>query len=216
MPTRSRDTATRRLPSRKSHAALLLIDVINDLDFEEVDEFLKQALPMARRLADLKRRASRAGIPCIYVNDNFDQWKSDFRHTIEHCERSRHGQVARLLRPRSSDYFVLKPKHSGFYATTLDLLLEYLATRSLIITGIAANICVLFTANDAYMRDYRIHVPADCVASNTAADTQYSLRQMRDILKADTRDSRQIELGRLVARGRNQNSRTPRRLLAAQ
>ena len=88
-------------------------------------------------------------------------------------------------RPAESDYFVLKPKHSGFYATTLDPLLEYLQADKLILTGIAANICVIFTANDAYMRDYTLFVPSDCVASNTAADTEYSLRQIKSILKGD-------------------------------
>ena len=181
--------------------ALLLIDVINDLDFEDADALLRQAMPMARRLAALKRRAAGKDIPCVYVNDNFGQWRSDFRHTIEHCARSRGGGLVRLLRPRESDYFVLKPKHSGFHATTLDLLLEYLGADTLIITGIAANICVLFTANDAYMRDYKVYVPSDCVASNTAQETDYSLRQMKTILKADTRESRRIDFSEMLASG---------------
>lgn len=192
-----------RLQSVSPGVALLLVDVINDLDFEDADALLDQAVPMAYRLASLKRRASREDIPWIYVNDNFGQWKSDFRQTVQHCERSPRGKVSRLLRPGEKDYFVLKPKHSGFYATTLDLLLEYLQTRALIITGIAANICVLFTANDAYMRDYQIYVPPDCVASNTLTETRYSLRQMHSILKADISDSRQLKLGAMIAATRS-------------
>jgi nicotinamidase-related amidase len=176
--------------------ALLLIDVINDLDFDGADALLRQALPMAQRVARLKRAASRLQIPAVYVNDNFGQWKSDFRHTVEHCcdANSRGAEISRMLRPAESDYFVLKPKHSGFYATTLDLLLEHLQANTLILTGIAANICVLFTANDAYMRDYKLFVPSDCVASNTAEETEYSLLQMKNILKADVRDSDEIDL----------------------
>ena len=179
-----------------SSVALLLIDVINDLNFGSADELLVQALPMARKIAALKREAAQLQIPTIYVNDNFGQWKSDFRHTVEHCcaGNSRGREISRALRPEADDFFVLKPKHSGFYATTLDLLLEYLKTDTLILTGIAANICVLFTANDAYMRDYRLLVPSDCVASNSEQDTQYSLRQMKAILKADIRPSTEIEL----------------------
>jgi nicotinamidase-related amidase len=179
-----------------SSVALLLIDVINDLNFGSADELLVQALPMARKIAALKREAAQLQIPTIYVNDNFGQWKSDFRHTVEHCcaGNSRGREISRALRPEADDFFVLKPKHSGFYATTLDLLLEYLKTDTLIIAGIAANICVLFTANDAYMRDYRLLVPSDCVASNSEQDTQYSLRQMKAILKADIRPSTEIEL----------------------
>jgi nicotinamidase-related amidase len=185
-----------------SSVALLLIDVINDLDFDRADELLLQALPMAKKIAALKRDAAQRQIPTVYVNDNFGQWKSDFRHTIEHCcaGNSRGREISRALRPEASDYFVLKPKHSGFYATTLDVLLEYLKVDTLIITGIAANICVLFTANDAYMRDYRLFVPSDCVASNSAQETDYSLRQMKTVLKADIRPSREIDLKALNER----------------
>ncbi len=79
-----------------------------------------------------------------------------------------------------------KPKHSGFYSTTLDTLLRYLGTKVVILTGMAANICVLFTANDAYMRDFHLVIPRDCVASNTIAENDYAPEQMRKILKADT------------------------------
>ena len=181
---------------RIARTALLLIDVINDLDFDQADELLVQARPMARRLASLKRKASVLEIPVIYVNDNFGQWKSDFRQTVEHCcgNSSIGAEISGMLRPADSDYFVLKPKHSGFYATTLDVLLEYLGVETLVLTGIATNICVLFTANDAYMRDYKLFVPSDCVAANTAEDTAYSLRQMKMILKADIRESINIDL----------------------
>ena len=178
--------------------ALLLIDVINDLNFSNAGVLLKRALPMAYRLAELKRSALEKAIPIIYVNDNFGQWKSDFRQIVKHCARSRGGPITRLLAPDESDYFVLKPKHSGFYATNLDLLLKYLGTQTLIITGIAADICVLFTANDAYMRDYELYVPADCVAANTSRQEKYSLNQMRTVLKADIRDSSAINLDQLA------------------
>jgi nicotinamidase-related amidase len=167
--------------------ALLLIDVINDLAFEGSDALVAQAEPMAAALARLKRRATSAGVPAIYINDNFGQWRSDFRRTVAHCTaRSSPGhRVSRRLRPTARDSFVLKPKHSGFFDTTLDTLLETLRVRRLILTGIAGNICVLFTANDAYMREYRIFAPADCIVSNTAALNDYALRQIRTVLKAN-------------------------------
>jgi nicotinamidase-related amidase len=124
-----------RLSSHEHSAvALLLIDVINDQGFEDADALLRQALPMAHRLAILKRKAAKLQIPIVYVNDNLGHWKSDFRHTVEHCcsDSSRGAAISRMLRPADTDYFVLKPKHSGFYATTLDLLLEYLHAESLI------------------------------------------------------------------------------------
>ena len=180
----------------KSDFALLLIDVINDLDFPEANQLLRHARPMARRISRLKERAKKAGVPVIYVNDNFGRWQSDFRRQVQHCLRgeSRGREIVRLLRPEEDDYFVLKPKHSGFFSTTLETLLRYLGSKTLIITGIAGNFCVLFTANDAYMRDYDLIIPSDCTASNSAAENKEALALMRKFLKADTRPLAKIRL----------------------
>jgi nicotinamidase-related amidase len=186
----------------KARVALLLVDVINDFNFPEADQLLRFALPMARRLAEFKRAAAEHGIPAIYVNDNFGRWRSDFSAQVDHCRR-RGGPVREIvdaLAPSENDYFVLKPKRSGFFATTLDTLLKYLGAESLIITGVATNICVLFTANDAYMRDYKLFVPSDCVAANTERDNDYALRQIADILKARVRPSKELDLASLMAR----------------
>src|SRR5207248_3332921 len=125
----------------------------------------------------LKRRAKAAGIPAIYVNDNFGRWRSNFNNQVEHCLHDGVlGQpIAELLKPDDDDYFVLKPKHSGFYCTVLDILLDYLQVRTVILAGIAANICVLFTANDVYLRDLQLFVPSDCVASNTKPENDAAL-----------------------------------------
>jgi nicotinamidase-related amidase len=179
----------------KHKFALLLIDVINDFDFPEAERLLRYARPMARNLLRLKRRAQKAGVPVIYVNDNFGRWKSDFRHTVDHCALQGRGRdVVTLLRPEESDYFVLKPKHSGFFSTTLETLLRYLEAQTLILTGIAGNFCVLFTANDAYMRDFNLFVPSDCTVSNTKKENGSALWLMRKFLKADTRLSSRIAL----------------------
>src|SRR4051812_47287080 len=188
----------------KSDIALLLIDVINDLDFPEANALLRYARPMARKLLRLKQRARKAGIPVIYVNDNFGRWQSDFRRQVQHClrEDSRGHEIVSLLRPEEDDYFVLKPKHSGFFSTTLETLLRYLGSKKLILTGIAGNFCVLFTANDAYMRDYDLVIPSDCTASNTAEENREALGLMKKFLKADTRVSTKLRLPRVRKRRR--------------
>jgi nicotinamidase-related amidase len=180
----------------KSDVALLVIDVINDLDFPEANQLLRYARPMARKLVRLKQRAKKADVPVIYVNDNFGRWRSDFRRQVAHClrEESRGRELASLLQPDEDDYFVLKPKHSGFFSTTLDTLLRYLGVKKLIVTGISGNFCVLFTANDAYMRDYDLIIPSDCTASNTAEENRQALVLMRKFLKADTRPSNKLRL----------------------
>jgi nicotinamidase-related amidase len=184
-----------------SNTALLLIDVVNDMAFPGSEALVAQAEPMSRRLAALKRRATRAGVPVVYVNDNFGQWRSDFRRTVAHCtSRSSPGRlVSTRLKPTSRDFFVLKPKHSGFYDTTLDTLLSDLKVRRVIVTGIAGNICVLFTANDAYMRGLRIYAPADCVVSNTAEDNDHALRQIEIVLKGRTEPSTELTFAKTAA-----------------
>jgi len=185
-----------------SDVALLLLDVINDLEWEGGALLLEHALPMARNLAALKRQARAAGIPAIYVNDNYGRWQSDFSRLIEHCmqEGVRGRPVVERLLPEERDYFVLKPKHFGFFSTTLDVLLDYLKARTLIITGVAGNICVLFTANDAYMRDFNLVVPADCVASNEPEDSRHALQQIRKVLKAEISPSTALDLEALKRR----------------
>ncbi|HVG34497.1 MAG TPA: isochorismatase family cysteine hydrolase [Pyrinomonadaceae bacterium] len=183
----------------KAEVALLLIDVINDLEFEEGEQLLKYALPMAEKIAALKEKARQAGIPAVYVNDNFGKWQSDFSKLLKHCldEDVCGKPLVQLLKPEEDDYFVLKPKHSGFFSSTLDTLLEYLQARTLILTGLAGNICVLFTANDAYMRDFNLVVPSDCVASNRAEENAHALELMKTVLKADTRPSTELDFEEL-------------------
>lgn len=176
--------------------AVLLVDVINPLDFPEADELLAHALPMAERIAELKQRAKQARVPIIYANDNFGRWRSDLRAVVDRCREpgTKGRELVEMLLPDEEDYFVLKPKHSAFYSTTLDTLLRYLGTRTLVIAGLAGNICVLFTANDAYMRDFKLFIPRDCVASNTAAENDAVLAQMAKVLKADTRPVAELDL----------------------
>lgn len=178
-----------------SSVALILIDLINDFEFDGADEMFKNTLAIAQPIAKLKKNANAAGIPVIYVNDNFGKWQSDFRKLVEHCleDNVKGKPIAKLLTPDDRDYFVLKPKHSAFYSTSLDLLLRYLKTETLILTGIAGNICVLFTASDGYMRDFNLVIPQDCVASETEADNQHALAYMSKVLKADIRPSTDID-----------------------
>jgi nicotinamidase-related amidase len=182
-----------------SPVALLLIDVINDLEFEGGEKLLRHALPTARRIAAFKKRCVDAGIPAIYVNDNFGKWRSDFKKLISHCldDNTRGREIVELLKPARDDYFVLKPKHSGFYSTTLDLLLKHLGAEALILAGFTADICILFTANDAYMRDYHLVIPADCVASQVERENQRALKFMERVLKADVSPSAETDLSAL-------------------
>ncbi len=183
----------------KSNVALLLIDIISDFEFEDGEKLFKHALPMAQKLAKLRERAKQAKVPIVYVNDNFGKWQSNFNNLLEHSmhEKVRGSEIAKILKPEDDDYFVLKPKHSGFYSTTLDILLEYLQCRTLILTGVTTDICILFTANDAYMRDFNLVIPRDCVASVDKKENEHALKYLKRILKADIRLSNKIDFNEL-------------------
>ncbi|HYE75430.1 MAG TPA: isochorismatase family cysteine hydrolase [Blastocatellia bacterium] len=190
----------------KSKGALLLIDVINDLEFEGAELLHPHFLKVAKRIQKLKSRVKESGIPVVYVNDNFGRWQSDFNKILDHCLHDGvcGQEIAEMLKPDPDDYFVLKPKHSGFFSTTLDTLLEYLEAETLIITGVAGDICILFTANDAYMRDFKLFIPADCVASNDEDENDRVLKLMERVLKADIRDSDEIDLKKLARESTNE------------
>lgn len=189
--------------------ALLLIDVINTFSFPGGADLLDRFLPAARRIAALKVKARRAGIPSVYVNDNFGRWRSDFNGLVDRCLGAKTGaaSVAKLLRPKRNDYFILKPKHSGFFCTSLELLLEHLGVHTLIVAGIATDVCVLSTATDAYMRDFALIVPSDCVAAMTDGEDQWALRHMRDALGAAIVESTSLRLPALLKRAAAKRTR---------
>jgi nicotinamidase-related amidase len=184
----------------RSPVALLLIDLINDMEFEGGDELLQQALPAAQKIARLKQRAREAGVPVIYVNDNFGQWQSDFKKLVRHCleDGVRGETVARLLLPETDDYFVLKPKSSAFFDTTLHTLLQHLGAETLVLTGVAADVCILFTAHDAHLRDYQVIVPSDCVASEKENETAMALKNMQKSVKARVLESSKLDFRDLL------------------
>lgn len=184
--------------------ALLLIDVINDFEFPRGEELYAQALPLAPRIRALKKRCAAEGIPAIYVNDNFGRWQSKFDDIVNHClEKDVRGRpFVEQLVPDECDYFVLKPKHSGFYQTPLEVLLKHLGAERLIITGVSTNSCVLFTANDAYMRDLELLIPEDCVAACNRKEHEFAMEQIRSMLKAESKPSNELDLSRRPNRRR--------------
>jgi nicotinamidase-related amidase len=202
MPIKSKDLHG-NVPD-EAGAALLLIDVVNDFEFENGETLLELALPVGKQIASLKARAKQVGVPVIYVNDNFGKWRSDLNQIVSHCleDGVRGEPFVKLVLPDKDDYFVLKPKHSGFYCTSLELLLEHVGARSLILAGIAGNNCVLFTANDAYMRDFKLFIPSDCSVSETREENEYALKQMEKVLKADIRSSGELNLEDMKKTGR--------------
>jgi nicotinamidase-related amidase len=192
--------------------ALLLIDFVNTLDFDGGARLSRRAVAAARRTRRLKERARAEGIPTIYVNDNFGDWSANFEAVLQRCEQSRLGRgLVSLLCPQSDDLSILKPRHSAFYGTPLEFLLDELRIDGLILTGLQAHICVLFSAHDAYLRRYRLWVPAGCVASESPADERAALRHMAGVTRAEVRPYSSLPHKSLLADAfGNQGKRTQR------
>ena len=176
--------------------ALLVIDMISTWDFEDAEKIVAAAVAIAPHIGALKRRCVRAGVPVVYVNDNRGRWRSEFSELVRiSIEESRTGAaIAKHLQPGDGDYSVLKPKHSAFYATPLDLLLRHLRVNRLLITGVASDQCIVMSAAEARMRDYDVVVPRDCIADQTPARTARALRHLADAHGIETTPSARVRL----------------------
>jgi nicotinamidase-related amidase len=191
---------TTRYVRHKSRVALLLVDVINHFEFPDGKDILHRALAIARPLARLKKRARAAGVPTIYVNDNFGQWRSDTKKLLQYCLRPEAPGLhfVEQLQPDDDDYFILKPMHSAFYQTPLDLLLRELGASSIILSGLATNSCILCTAHDANMRHLKVIVPRDCCAARTAREHGQALEHIAAMADAKVvTSSSSLRLGTL-------------------
>jgi nicotinamidase-related amidase len=182
--------------------ALLIVDMINDFAFEEAGALLDRAEDIAEVIDRLRGKADQAGVPTVYVNDNYGQWHSERDKIIDYCRgRNERGRmIIDRLRPREQDYFIIKPQFSGFYATNLPVVLPQIGVSRLILTGIAADICVLFTAADAHMRAYDLWVPRDAVASSQDAHRDWAIGIMEKSMDAETRASTEYRLEAWIER----------------
>ena len=183
--------------------ALLIIDMINALDFEDAAPLLKAAEAAVGPILKRRDAADAAGVPVIYINDNDDEWHSERSRLIEKVTESDAPgrEITRRIKPRDNDYFIIKPQFSGFYSTNLPVLLPRLGVSRLVLTGVAADICVLFTAADAHMREYDLWVPEDSVASSDRQRTQWALEIMRNSMDADTDPAGERSLEEWIAKG---------------
>jgi nicotinamidase-related amidase len=182
-------------PADASETVVLLIDVINPFEFEDWQKVVGRAEQIAAPARELKRRAREAKVPVIYVNDNFGQWRSNAQRLVDYSlEKGNARKLVGSVAPDPDDYFVLKPMHSGFFETPLSLLLKDLRAHRLILSGLWTNSCVLFTAHDAYMRDFHLSIPEDCVAACSDEDQRYALNQMKTILKAEISSVREVSI----------------------
>jgi nicotinamidase-related amidase len=175
----------------RSSTVLLLVDVINPLQFSGAKDLAEPAMAAALATARLKRRLAHEGVVTVYANDNYGVWRSDFRDLLAHCQAQAGapGYIACQLAPEPEDLVLLKPRHSAFFGTPLDLVLTQMHAHTLVLAGLAADVCVQLTAMDATLHGYKLWVPNDCTAAESPEHKKTALAYMSRVLKADVRKS---------------------------
>ena len=191
-------------PALRSRAVLLIIDMINDLEFPGNEELVGMSETLGKDVAKLKAKCRRAGIPAIYVNDNVGLWRSDFQGLIRRCMASKSAgrNMVRQIRPDSRDLLILKPAHSAFYGTPLVPLLTDMQVTSILLAGVLTHFCILLTAADGYMRNFQLYVPEDCVAGRSTDEHHAALQVMKSSFRIDITPSRNLDLSKIKRNSR--------------
>ncbi|WP_100011748.1 cysteine hydrolase family protein [Lentibacillus sediminis] len=167
------------------NTAVLFVDVINDFDFEGGEDLLRHTNEVLPNIIKLKEFAREHDLPTIYVNDHYGLWQADYHKLIDHCRNQANEHIIDALHPSEDDYFLIKPQHSAFFQTPLQSLLNEINKTHLIMAGFAGDICILFSAKDAYMYGFKMTIPENCMASEEPEGTEYALYLMRTVMKAN-------------------------------
>lgn len=173
-------------------SALVLLDFINPLDFDGADRLRPRALRAARRARELRAAFRAQGAPVIVANDNFGLWRESFQDVVAHARAASGAELVDLMEPGDGDRVILKPRHSAFYQTSFELVLRDLGVERLVLAGLQADICVLFTAMDAHLRKFGIVIARDAVASEEAEREEWALEYARRVLDARASDTAEL------------------------
>lgn len=173
------------MDSSLNRTTVLFVDIINDFNFNGGDKLLANTKEILPHLISLRTFAIENQLPIIYVNDHYGIWQADFQKIIDHCYNDQNKEIITSIQPSNHDYFLIKPQHSAFFQTPLQSLLSELGRDHLIMAGIAGDICILFTAKDAYMYGYHMHIPKNCMASEEKDNNDYALYLLHSVMKAD-------------------------------
>ncbi|MFF7206514.1 isochorismatase family cysteine hydrolase [Streptomyces sp. NPDC008141] len=174
-------------------SAVVVIDMINTYEHGDADLLLpsvEKALPAMGRLI---HRAREHGVPVIYVNDNFGQWRSHHGEILESALAGARADLVEPLRPDGDSLFVVKARHSIFFETPLAYLLSQLDIDHITLCGQVTEQCVLYSALDAHIRHLQITVPEDAVAHIHADLAEAALKMMRTNMGATIQHSDAIQ-----------------------
>jgi nicotinamidase-related amidase len=151
-------------PARGERTAVLVIDMLNTYGHEDADKLAASAAEAVPAAARLVERAREQDVLLVYVNDNYGDWNTSADELAERAMNGRHPELIEPLLPIGDAPFVVKARHSVFYATLLEYLLDSEDVGRIVLTGQATEQCILYSALDAYVRHFHVSVPRDAVA----------------------------------------------------
>lgn len=175
--------------------ALIVIDMINSYDHEDAELLVpsaRKAVPMMRRLIE-KARSADAEI--IYVNDNLGRWRSRVDDMVRDALDGPHGDLVEPIRPDDGSMFVVKARHSIFYQTPLEYLLDQHGIDHIVLCGQVTEQCVLYSALDAHIRKIDVTVARDAVAHIDPSLAEAALAMMERNMGATVVNADEIDFG---------------------
>ena len=182
-----------------AHCAILIVDVQNDFCAEggamhREGRDVSAAQAMVPRLSRLIESARRAKVRCIWIRNVYNTGPNWYLSEVwlEHAQRRRKGAYLSIpvcepnawngdffqIKPLPDEAIVTKHRYGAFESSDLDLVLRSQGIRTVIMTGVATNVCVETTARQAFQRDYYVVFTRDCTATYDRADHEATLRNM--------------------------------------
>lgn len=164
-----------------AHTAIVVVDMQNDFCAEggyihnTLGKDMSANGPLAGRIGGLVDAARDAGVEIVWIQANYEpkylsgQAKAKLAEKgVEAicCEGGTWGWDFYEINPADGELVVEKHSYSGFFGTELDRLLRFRGIKTLVMTGVATNVCVESTLRDGYFNGYYIVVPGDCVGSH--------------------------------------------------
>ena len=181
-------------PARGDKTAVLVVDMLNAYDHEDADRLAESVRTAVPRITALIERARADDVPVIWVNDNYGDWNTSAAELSQNALDGRHPDLVEPLLPGDDDPFVLKTRHSVFFSTALEYLLESSDVGRIVLTGQVTEQCILYSAVDGYVGHFEVAVARDGVAHIYEHLAEASFEMMERNMHAEVAAAGEIDL----------------------
>jgi nicotinamidase-related amidase len=165
-------------------SALIVVDMLNPYEHDDADALAANVGAIIEPLVALIDHAYRTGSELVYVNDNYGDFAATRDDLVARAGAGRRPDLVEPIVPRPGTAFLPKVRHSAFYSTALEYLLQQREVDEVILAGQVTEQCILYSALDAYVRHYAVCVPADAVAPIDRELGDAALRMMQRNMRA--------------------------------